>query len=90
MQYSMASLLDTAVETKVKLYRFQAEAGVGYCFRLTDKRAELPPGEYRFLSHFTVIVGKLHVVATFFTNDWEAESTRLFLEMLRTAGCSAE
>jgi hypothetical protein len=39
-------LLDTSVESELKMMQLTGVHGTGYLYTLTDKRKELPPGEF--------------------------------------------
>jgi len=88
MEYRATGLLPTARETEVKLYRLKGESSVGYFFTLTDKRAELPEGEYRYMSQAIMLVGKLRLSGTLLTDRWDEANQRRFFDLLRTAAWS--
>jgi hypothetical protein len=62
-------LLSTAVEKELTLLRLAGPAAVGYFYTLTDKRPELPPGEFRYMCQRAMAVGMLRLSVTHLTED---------------------
>ncbi len=78
-------LLDTSVETELKMMQLTGVHGTGYLYTLTDKRGELPPGEFKYLCQGIMVVGNLQLGATLLTDSPGEEVVIPFFEILRTA-----
>ena len=78
-------LLDTSVETELKMMQLTGVHGVGYLYTLTDKREELPSGEYRYLCQGIFMLGNVQLSATLLTDSPDEEVVVPFFEILRTA-----
>ncbi len=76
-------LLPNAVETKIELQEIQGVDHTGYYFTVTDKAPD--PGEYRYMTHGTIGVGDLLVIATVLHRVKGSESVNDALAILREA-----
>ncbi len=80
--------LGESVERKLKLERVEGRAGSGFFYSLTDKRADLPEGEFRHLTQGIIAVGPLRLAVTVNADRADSDAWRTTLELLRTADCA--
>jgi hypothetical protein len=58
-----------ARENHIRLERFLGDAGQGYLYSITDSRASLPSGEYRYMTAGAYLVGDLLMMPSLVHND---------------------
>jgi hypothetical protein len=78
-------VLSNAVEKEISLNPIQGNAGSGFHYTITDKRPQLPPGEYRYMTQGGINVDGLLVMFTVFTNEKGPPVVREALEMIAGA-----
>ncbi len=78
-------LLNTSVETELKMMQLTGVHGTGYLYTLTDRRKELPPGEFKYLCQGIMLLGKLQLGATLLTDSPDESVVIPFFEILRSA-----
>jgi hypothetical protein len=83
-------LLSGSVERRIELERVDGTAGSGFFFSLTDKRPQLPEGQYRYMTQGIVAVGPLRLAITVLADQPSSPAKTMALDLLRTAVCTAE
>ena len=72
-----------AVEKELRAVELQGRSGAGFYFSATDRAPK--PGEYKFLTQGSILVGKLVVNFTILTNDGQEAVVKQALEALKSA-----
>jgi hypothetical protein len=83
VQRSADEAKSQSVEKVIKVVELQGASGRGYYFFATDKAPK--PGEWKFITQGTLVVGDLVVTFTILTNDSQEEVIKEALRMLREA-----
>jgi hypothetical protein len=81
-------ILPNSVEAEISLIPIKGNAGSGFHYAVTDKRSQLPPGEYRYMTQGGIHVSDLLVMFTIFTNEKGSAVIREALEMISGARIS--
>ncbi len=80
-------MLAGAVERKIELERVDGTDGAGFFYTLTDRRAELPEGEFRVTTQGVMAVGELRLALTVLAPEKGSPAAKMALALLRTAEC---
>ena len=72
-----------AVEKELRVLELQGRSGAGFYFTATDRAPK--PGEYKFLTQGSILVGKLVVNFTILTNDGQEAVVKQALDALKNA-----
>jgi hypothetical protein len=83
-------LLSGSVERRIGLERVDGTAGSGFFYSLTDKRPQLPEGQYRYMTQGIMAVGPLRLVITVLADQPSSPAKTMALDLLRTAVCTGE
>jgi hypothetical protein len=83
-------LLSGSAEHRIELERVDGTAGSGFFYSLTDKRPQLPEDQYRYMTQGIMAVGPLRLAVTVLADQPASPAKRMALDLLRTAGCTAE
>lgn len=82
------AMLEGSVEKKLALEKLVGTGGSGFFYSLTDKRQQLPAGEYRFMTQGIMAVGPMRLAATVLGDTATSPARVAAFDMLRTAECS--
>ena len=81
------ALLSGSVEKRLELTRLDGRSGAGFFYSLTDKRTELPEGEFRHMTQGIVAIGPLRLAFTVLSDQPDSAAQKVTLDLLRTADC---
>jgi hypothetical protein len=81
------ALLPGSVEKHLDLVKVEGRSGSGFLYSLTDKRADLPEGEFRRMTQGIMPIGPLRVAVTVLSDEPDSAAQKMTLELLRTADC---
>ena len=81
------ALLSGTVEKRLKLVRVDGRIGAGFFYSLTDKRTELPEGEFRHMTQGIMAVGPMRLAVTVLADQLDSPAWKMALDLLRTADC---
>jgi hypothetical protein len=84
------NLLAGSVERRIELERVDGAAGSGFFYSLTDKRPQLPEGQYRYMTQGIMVVGPLRLAVTVLADQPNSAAKTMAIDLLRTAVCTAE
>ncbi len=82
-------MLAGAVERKLELERLDGADGSGFFYTLTDKRADLPDGEFRVTTQGIMAIGPLRLAVTVLAGEKGSAAAKMTSGLLRTADCQA-
>ncbi|MGD1146467.1 MAG: hypothetical protein ABR961_00780 [Thermoanaerobaculaceae bacterium] len=82
------AMLSGAVEKKIELQKVGGTDGSGFFYILTDKRPELPAGEFRVTTQGVMAVGPLRLGVTVLANEKNSAAAAMTFSLLRTAECA--
>ena len=82
-------MLPGAVEKKIELERVDGTDGAGFFYTLTDKRPDLPEGEFRVTTQGIMAVGPLRLALTVLAPERGSAAAKMAFGLLRTAECQA-
>jgi hypothetical protein len=81
------ALLSGTVEKRLELVRVDGRSGAGFFYSLTDKRTELPEGEFRHMTQGIMAVGSMRLAVTVLADQPGSPARQMTLDLLRTADC---
>jgi len=81
------AMLPGSMEEKIGLERVDGTDGSGFFYTLTDRRPELPEGEFRVTTQGIMAVGALRLAVTVLSQEKDSPAARVAFAMLRTAEC---
>jgi hypothetical protein len=82
------AMLEGSLEKKVAIEKVSGSGGNGFFYSLTDKRQELPAGEFRFMTQGIMAVGPLRLATTVLGDAAASPARTAAFDLLRTAECS--
>ena len=80
--------LSGAVEKRIELRRVDGTDGSGFFYTLTDRRTDLPAGEFRVVTQGIMAVGRLRLGVTVLANEKDSAAAGMTFDLLRTAECA--
>jgi hypothetical protein len=82
------AMLSGAAERKIELQKVEGTDGSGFFYTLTDKRSDLPDGEFRVTTQGVMAVGRLRLGVTVLANEKNSTAVAMTFSLLRTAECA--
>jgi len=82
------AMLSGALEKKIELQRVDGADGSGFFYTLTDKRAEVPEGEFRVTTQGVMAIGRLRLGVTVLAGEKGSAALRMAFGLLRTVECA--
>ncbi|MEW6665619.1 MAG: hypothetical protein AB1512_10430 [Thermodesulfobacteriota bacterium] len=80
------ALLAEALEKELAIREIKGKSVSGLYFGLTDKKPDLPTGEFKYMIQGACAVGDLLVTFTIFTQSQDSDVIKTALEMIADAG----
>ena len=62
--------------------------GSGFLYTLTDRRTDLPAGEFRVATQGIMAIGRLRLGVTVLANERDSAAAGMTFDLLRTAECA--
>ena len=81
------ALLEGSVEKRLELEKLEGRSGAGFFYSLTDKRPELPEGDFRRMTQGIMPVGPLRLAVTVLSDQSGSAAQKVAFDLLRTADC---